>query len=271
MAAAFADCNGNCPHLAREDISSNITGIETIGRKTQTFWSPSLRNAFITEAEQLLTRTVYHLCAGKNLVRDGKLTWAKVTFYYASFNAAHALVRLHLDCPVRIGNRTYGIVARGTSGLFSIRLVSTRGGAHKHIWTQYDRLYRSFPWGSGEYHPIIRTRDYLWDMTNRQETNYDLAVGYHETGWPSHQLNREVQKRFADVLAQLQPSLSDADLAIEARAQLRAKLLIELLDFVASGGQYPSFFSSRRKRRYDFVQAAMRPCPTRDRLLSWLA
>jgi hypothetical protein len=179
-------------------------------------------------------------------------------------------VRLHLDCPVRIGKQTYGLVAQGTGGVFSIRLANSRG-AHEAIWFQFDRLYRNFPWGSGEYLPVVKPKDILWDMNHRHEANYDLAAGYREIQWEPRQLNREVQKRFADVLGKLQASLYDADLAIEARAQLRVKLLIELLDFIASSGQHPSFFSSRRGRRHAFVKAAMQPCPTRERLLSWLS
>jgi hypothetical protein len=271
MASSFSDCNGQSRSLVRDDVSFRLATLAHVTSTPVTFWSDTLRNCLLTESEMFLDRAIYNLCAGKNLVSDGKLSWAIVTFYYSSFFSVHGLVRLQMECYPRISGRFYHLTAVShESELYSIKRAD-RKRSHGATWHLYNRLYSKFPWQAGEYLPVLRTESPLWDVERRHDANYDLAAGYQELRLTQTELRREVRRRRADVLDSLQRSLSDDDLAVEAKALLRAKLLAELLGLIASRGPYRSFFEARQTRRRAFVGANLTHAGLRSRLLSWLS
>ena len=83
-------------------------------------------------------------------------------------------------------------------------------------------------------------------------------------------LRREIRRRHEDVLEELQKSISDEDLAIEARALLRVQFLVRLIRNIETASGYGSFFASRRARRVDFVARSITQASVRDRMLSWM-
>jgi len=271
IAAAFSACNGESRRLASEDVRSRVLTLSSVSKTPQPFWSDTLKNCLLTEAEMLLDRALYHICAGNSLVWEGKLTWAIVTFYYSSFFAVHALVRLQDESLVRIQNRYYRVRAgRPGSNDFDIRSVAN-GRSHQAIWNLYHHLYSKFPWPTGEFLPITSPADPLWDIGRRSDANYDLAKGYGELRMTPADIRREIKRRHRDVFEALHRSLADDDLAVESRALLRIKLLIDILQLVASRGPYQSYFESRRARRRDYVSSHLNHPSLKSRLASWLA
>ena len=272
MAVAFAVCNGESRRLIRADIAQRFATLTDISGAEETFWSDRLRNCLVTEAELYLDQALYHVCAGKNMVADGKLSWAIVTFYYASFFAINGLVRLQGECPLWIDRQAYWLKADDLLDhrreLFSIRRRNS-GRPHQVVWHLFQRLYSKFP-GDDRFRPVLQREDILWDLEKRHDTNYDLAVGYQEIRMKMADLRREIRRRHEDVLEELQKSLSDEDLAIETRALLRVQFLLGLIRSIETASGYGSFFASRRSRRIDFVGRSVGQTSLRDRLLAWL-
>ncbi len=272
VGVAFADCNGDSKRLIRGDIALRFATVSEIGNAEERFWSDQLRNCLVTEAELFLDRALYHACAGKNMIADGKLSWAIVTFYYASFFAVNALVRLRGECPLWIDRQAYWLKAvdplDSRTDLFSIR-KRERGGPHQVVWHLFQRQYLKFV-GDARFLPVLQPENILWDLHKRHDTNYDLALGYQEIGLKTADFRREIRRRNEDVLAELQKSLSDEDLAIETRALLRIQFLVELIRRIESASVYGSFFASRRNRRIDFVGRSVGQTSLRNRLLAWL-
>jgi hypothetical protein len=270
IAATFSGCNGESKRLIRDDVKYRVAGIGAAGLSSPViFWSDSFKNCLLTEADRYLDRSLFNICAAKNLVEEGKLSWAVVTFYYASFYAVNGLVRLQAESYSRVESRFYHLQPEDlTADTFRLR-SGDKKRSHEATWYLFDRLYGGFNWGSGYYRPVLKPSNKLWDLEKRHIANYDIA-GYEEMYWSSDRLRRESKARWVDVLDNLTKSLNEDDLAIETRALLRIQLLVELLSFIASRSSYRSFFDARQARRRTLVNGHLTNGSLRAKIVSWL-
>lgn len=92
----WKDCTGYAPRFASEQIEGYV-GLPA-GAFATTDWvdfiSPLLREALFREASHYVDRSLYQLVVGKGLVSEGRLAWGLVAYYYSSFFAAQASIRL---------------------------------------------------------------------------------------------------------------------------------------------------------------------------------
>jgi hypothetical protein len=225
-----------------------------------TFISPRLKEALFYEAQHYIDRSIYHLIIGKWMVCEGRLSWGLVSYYYSTFFAAQAAIRLMGTFFVRV-NYESEIVVPPTHRLevvnllteqYRIRKASGRLGEHARVWNEF---FESF--GSGvissrpswaKYAPVTDETDpelRVVEMHRRHLINYVPGHGYQELRSPKEAiaLRQALSGPTCDNLAR---ALSHPDQQLEVRAYLRLSMCLQILGEIARrGGVYPIFRTSR--------------------------
>jgi len=96
IAFSWKDCTGYAPMFPSEQIESfvHLPFSSFTTRNWSTFVSPRLKDALFYEAQHYIDRSIYHLITGKWMVCEGRLSWGLVSYYYSTFFAAQAAIRL---------------------------------------------------------------------------------------------------------------------------------------------------------------------------------
>jgi hypothetical protein len=183
-----------------------------------------LRTACLSDIDRLLFLGASQYRRGCELLNASSAHWALVTFYYASFYAAKALLGMF---GVWIDERFVVmdvISARPGSQRLQIkkRTASSRAGSHQRFWDEYYQTTGSLrPWIDPTQHwildPIRGDPDFL--ITSRNRVNYDpeaaisesvsLQASFSELSFP-HCLSGDlgIQYRVADSLIALDFNLA---------------------------------------------------------------
>ena len=267
---SWKDCTGYAQNFASERIENFVT-FPAAGYSTSTwadFTSPRLKESLFYEIQHYVDRSLYHLIVGKWMVCSGALTWGLVSYYYSSFFAAQAAIRLKGIFFVKI-NWDSETVVPPTHRLEVVNLLNDRYrirkaagvSEHKRVWNvffeQYGKL--SARPGFAKYSPIVAETDpdlRLVEMHRRHLVNYVPGYGYQEIrSQKAAQLLKAELSR--DLFQDRSKALDHDDGQLEVRAFMRLELCLHLLNEISlQGGHYqihhPALTIRRRKMLRDF-------------------
>jgi hypothetical protein len=268
IAGAWKDCTGYANAFASEQIESYVN-LPFAAFKTQhwtLFTSPQLKEALFHEANHYIDRSLYQLVVGKCLVSDGCLSWGLVAFYYASFFAAQAAIRLKGIFFVKVNYDsetnpppTHRLeVINLFTHQYCIRRIGRAGGEHQRVWQTFFDEFRNIAsrpsWAryeviTAETDPELR----LVEMHQRHLINYVPGKGYVELRSPAQA--KTMQAGLADnVIADQARSLQDDYLQLETRAFLRLRLCLQLVAEIDSkNGVYHLHHAQIMKRRRSWL------------------
>jgi hypothetical protein len=203
--------------------------------------------------------------------------------YYASFFAAQAAIRLKGTLFVRLDYGVGGVAQPPTYRLEVVNLMTNsfrvrKAGAlaeHPRVWRAFFELYGGLSarptWA--EFWRVTEESDpeeRLAEMHRRHLLNYVPGYGYSEVLSPKR-LAELVKRAGADALEHLVESLDDLDLQLEAKAFLRLKLCLRILDQIAGqGGKYAAQHAGKREQRLRWLDGFQCPAVLRSRLASVL-
>lgn len=265
--ASWKDCTGYSSRFPSEEIEAYVplpfSGFTT--KNWAPFVSPRLKEALFHEIQHYIDRSLYHLIVGKWMVCEGRTSWGLVSYYYSTFFAAQAAIRLKGIFFVKV---TYDSETNvpPTHRLEVINLIgnqyriqrSTSRGEHKRVWNAFFDSFGSI-WGRpawARYAPVTSETDpeeRLVEMHRRHLVNYVPGHGYLELGSPkeAEALRQELSvNSFDDLVA----SLSHRDQQLEVRAYLRLRLCLQLLNDIArKGGVYQIHHPGITDRRRQWI------------------
>ena len=238
----WKDCTGYSPRFASEQVEGYV-GLPPAAFSTTSwvpFTSPQLREALFHEVVHFVDRSLYQLVVGKQLVSEGRLAWGLVAYYYSSFFAAQAAIRLKGIFFVKVNydsERTPPPTHRlEVVNLLTDRFQIRRAGAtgeHVRVWNTFYEEFRSIStrpsWAmyeviTSETDPELR----LVEMHQRHLVNYVPGCGYVELRSPSDALKLQ-NTLAANVIANQAAALNDDYLQLELRAFLRLRLCLQML------------------------------------------
>ena len=269
IGVTWRDCTGYTKSFASEQIESyvNLPFTAFTTQRWAPFGSPQLREALFHEANHYVDRSLYQLVVGKGLVSEGRLSWGMVAFYYASFFAAQAAIRLKGICFVKVNYDsetqpppTHRLeVVNLLANQYRIRRTGGGGGEHQRIWRAFYEEFGNIAsrpsWAryeaiTAEADPELR----LVEMHQRHLINYVPGKGYLELRSPGQA--RTLQAGLAgDVIANLARSLRDDYLQLETRAFLRLRLCLQLIAEIDSqNGVYHLHHPQITERRRSWLE-----------------
>lgn len=284
IAVSWKDCIGHASIYPSQYIESYVyLKFDTFSTKDwQSFSSPRLKEALFYEAQHYIDRSIYHLVTGKWLISEGRISWGLVSYYYSTFFAAQAAIRLKGILFVKV-NYNSEIVVPPTHRLevvnlltnsFRIRQASGKAGEHTRVWREF---YEAF--GSGaissrptwkKYSPVTDETDpeqRVIEMHRRHLINYVPGHGYIEICRTDDAtaLQRQLNGRTLDNMAR---ALADQDLQLEARSYLRLSMCLQIISEISKqDGIYSVHHPKLVKKRTEWVETFGCPKSLSDRIL----
>lgn len=264
----WKDCTGYSSSFASEQIEHYV-GLPAAAFSTVSwvsFTSPQLREALFYEATHYVDRALYQLVVGKQLVNNGRLAWGLVAYYYSSFFAAQAAIRLKGIFFVKV-NYEKEIQPPPTHRLEVVNLLSNNYrirkagsmGEHNRVWNTFYEEFKDVSsrpsWSryaviSAENDPEMR----LVEMHQRHLINYVPGHGYSELWSPSDAM--QLQKSLsANVIADQVAALADDYLQLEMRAFLRLRFCLQILSEIDNqNGVYHVHHNGLTTRRKNWLK-----------------
>jgi hypothetical protein len=260
----WKDCTGYSQSFASEQIEVTV-GLPAAAFATTAwvpFTSPRLREALFHEASHYIDRALYHLIVGKHLVSAGRIAWGLVAYYYSSFFAAQAAIRLKGIFFVKVNYDsetnpppTHRLeVVNLLGNQYRIRRMGREGSEHRRVWNTFYEEYGNISGRANwaRYAPITAETDpelQLVEMHQRHLINYVPGRGYLELRSP--RIAQELQATLeADIVSNQAAALGDDYLQLEMRAFLRLRLCLQLLtDISHQHGVYEIHHAALTNRR----------------------
>ncbi len=241
----WKDCTGYSPRFASEQVEGYV-GLPPTAFSTKTwvpFTSPQLKEALFHEAAHYVDRSLYQLVVGKQLVSNGRLAWGLVAYYYSSFFAAQAAIRLKGIFFVKVNYDsertpppTHRLeVVNLLNNNYQIRRVDG-SSEHSRVWKNFYEEFRSIStrpsWAkygviTSETDPELK----IVEMHQRHLINYVPGRGYVELRSPSDAKALQ-DKLAANVIANQAAALDDDYMQLEMRAFLRLCLCLQMLSAI---------------------------------------
>ncbi len=274
IGVTWKDCTGYINTFASEQIEAyvNLPFAAFTTQQWTAFSSPRLREALFHEANHYLDRSLYQLVVGKDLVSKGRLSWGMVAFYYASFFAAQAAIRLkgiffvkvNYDSEINPPPTHRLEVVNFLTHHYRIRRGGASGGEHQRVWRAFYEEFGNIAsrpnWA--RYEPITAEADpeqRLVEMHQRHLINYVPGRGSLELRSPA-QANAMKARLAGNVIADQARSLLDDYLQLETRAFLRLRLCLQLVAEIDSkNGVYHLHHAQIMERRRSWL--AQYECP----------
>jgi len=272
----WRDCTGYSPTFASEQIEGYV-GLPAAAFSTTNwvpFSSPRLRESLFHEANHYIDRGLYQLVVGKHLVSSGRLSWGLVAYYYSSFFAAQAAIRLKGVFFVKVNYDsetnpppTHRLeVVNILNNQYRIRRMGSKASEHRRVWNAFYEEYGNVSglpsWA--RYAPITADTDpefRLVEMHQRHLINYVPGRGYIELRSPEEAMELKATLA-ADVIADQAAALRDDYLQLEMRAFLRLRLCLQLVTAIADqNGVYQLHHENLTARRRNWLRQF--ECPDR--------